>query len=115
MITVVTLFAKSAEAVGCNTNLLCRCQWRRVIKPVKVCWKRRYKEQVAYERVVLHAFQLPHVVSTFRVLVDFEPTRSFIAEKVVRRGRLKTVAGTPTQRMILFLSASLYFSKRGAS
>ena len=56
----------------------------------------RYKDQVAYERLVLHAFELPHVVSTFRTLSDDKAKKSdFPAEgPTVRRGRLKTVAGT---------------------
>jgi len=58
----------------------------------RVC---RFKDQVAYERLVLHAFQLPHVVSAFRTLKDAQPKRSLVAEgPAVRRGRLKTVAGT---------------------
>jgi len=55
---------------------------------------RRYKEQVAFERLVIHAFELPHVVSTFRVLKDVKYKKSIGIEGPVRRGRLKTVAGT---------------------
>jgi len=56
---------------------------------------RRYKEKVAYERLVLHAFELPQVVSSFRTLRDVQPKKSIAAEgPSVRRGRLKTVAGT---------------------
>jgi len=49
---------------------------------------------VAYERVVVHAFRLPHVVDTFRLLHDPQPPASIVAAaKPKRRGRLKTVAG----------------------
>ena len=58
-------------------------------------WERRYKEEVAFERLVLHAFRLPHAVTSFRVLSDLQGAKSSIGEaQVVRRGRLKTVAGT---------------------
>jgi len=54
----------------------------------------RYKEQVAYERLVLHAFQLTHVVSSFRTLKEEQPVQKEVgATKAARRGRLKTVAG----------------------
>ena len=56
--------------------------------------ERRFKEEVAYERIVLHAFRLPHVVSTYRVIYDYQPPPRASEGSVIRRGRLKTVAGT---------------------
>jgi len=49
---------------------------------------------VAYEQMILHAFRLPHVVSTFRVIQDLQPATSRPTEaSIMKRGRLKTVAG----------------------
>ena len=63
-----------------------------------------YKEEVAHERVVLHAFHQPHVVCTFRVLTDYVAPKSVTVEgPAVRRGRLKTVAGTTSSSLCIVL------------